>query len=346
LQARTALWDLEPAMLDPAPRVLDRGAPPPPPPPPPFPLPPPLPLPPPRRARPEGAPRPVRQDRWIPDGDLDRLDEAARGLPADRGDHRPAPDWPGGAGEAEDARTRRATAVPARDDGDQAGGGAAAGSLADALEPRLRPARAGQLKQLDEDIDLGQLLETPPAANVRASLAAGAGPGCRPAGCPTVAWTGRRIPTRYRRPAATPPGCVRRSRRGRGRSTRAPQAGASTAAPTHVAARSMLAGRPISTHPVAGYQASRGTDPGPHVGLIIGHVRVDASYEYALGPIAWILTDGLGRSGGRCATALFGNSAELARRRKPTAPLVPGIRTAGGHRFGRRRDRARLRRLG
>ena len=35
------------------------------------------------------------------------------------------------------------------------------------------------------------------------------------------------------------------------------------------------------------------------------------AYEYALGPIAWILTDGLRQIGGRCATALFGNGAAL-----------------------------------
>jgi hypothetical protein len=35
------------------------------------------------------------------------------------------------------------------------------------------------------------------------------------------------------------------------------------------------------------------------------------NYEYALGPIAWILTDGLRQIGGRCALALFDNGAEL-----------------------------------
>ena len=56
-------------------------------------------------------------------------------------------------------------------------------------------------------------------------------------------------------------------------------------------------------------------------------------YEYALGPIAWILTDGLRQIGGRCATALFGNGAACS----PTAPgrshCVPGIRTGGGTAF-------------
>ena len=56
-------------------------------------------------------------------------------------------------------------------------------------------------------------------------------------------------------------------------------------------------------------------------------------YEYALGPIAWILTDGLRQIGGRCATALFGNSAALLADGTRPLPLVPGIRTGGGTAF-------------
>jgi hypothetical protein len=36
-----------------------------------------------------------------------------------------------------------------------------------------------------------------------------------------------------------------------------------------------------------------------------------AAYEYALRPVCWILTDGLRQIGGRCATALFGDSVAL-----------------------------------
>ena len=41
-------------------------------------------------------------------------------------------------------------------------------------------------------------------------VAQGAGPGCRPAGCPTAASTDPPRPTRSNTPAATPPGCARR----------------------------------------------------------------------------------------------------------------------------------------
>src|SRR5206468_6318786 len=48
---------------------------------------------------------------------------------------------------------------------------------------------------------------------------------------------------------------------------------------------------------------------------------------------AWILTDGLRQIGGRCATALFGNSAELLADGNRPLALVPGIRAGGGTAF-------------
>ena len=57
------------------------------------------------------------------------------------------------------------------------------------------------------------------------------------------------------------------------------------------------------------------------------------AYEYALGPIAWILSDGLRQIGGRCAIALFGSGAELLTDGGERLRLVPGIRTGGGTAF-------------
>jgi Mg-chelatase subunit ChlD len=71
----------------------------------------------------------------------------------------------------------------------------------------------------------------------------------------------------------------------------------------------------------------------PHVGLIIDTSGSMHAYEYALGPIAWILTDGLRQIDGRCATALFGNAAELLADGTARMPLVPGITTGGGTAF-------------
>ena len=49
-----------------------------------------------------------------------------------------------------------------------------------------------------------------------------------------------------------------------------------------------------------------------------------SAYEYALGPIAWILTDGLRQIDGRCAIALFGNGASLLTDGRRPLPPCPG----------------------
>ncbi len=114
---------------------------------------------------------------WIPDGELDRLDEAARAYGQIVGPPDPPPTG-GGAGEAGGRADPAGDGGPGEDDGDQAGGGAAAGSLADALEQAIATARAGQIEQLDKDIDLGQVLEHAAASGERSSeLGRGRGTG-------------------------------------------------------------------------------------------------------------------------------------------------------------------------
>ena len=177
---------------------------------------------------------------WIPDGELERLDDAAREYRRIVGEPDPPPTH-GGAGEAAGSGEGGGGADPeAKATGPTPHDGPGAESLADALEQAIATARADQLEQLDQDVDLEQV--TPRrrrgAAVSPATADAAAAPGCRPGGCPTAASTGRRTPTRCSTPAATPTGCARRSRREPGRSTSAPPAGASTAAPTPAAGRS------------------------------------------------------------------------------------------------------------
>ena len=71
----------------------------------------------------------------------------------------------------------------------------------------------------------------------------------------------------------------------------------------------------------------------PHVALIIDTSGSMRALEYALGPIAWIITDGLRQIGGRCAIALFGSSAELLTDGTQRLRHVPAIRTGGGTAF-------------
>ena len=269
---------------------------------------------------------------WIPDGELDRLDEAARAYRQIVG----APDPPptaGGAGEAGGRADPAGDGGPGEDAGDQAGGGAAAGSLADALEQAIATARAGQLKQLDEDIDLGQVLENAAGGERSSELGRGRGTGL-PTGrlpdrgvdrppYPDEVQHARRYATRLRRAITqgtrqidkrTPGGRFDGRAYARGRGEQA-------------------AGRPVTTHPWRVTRQVAAPIQEPHVGLIIDTSGSMAGYEYALGPIAWILTDGLRQIGGRCATALFGNSAALLADGTRPLALVPGIRTGGGTAF-------------
>jgi hypothetical protein len=90
------------------------------------------------------------------------------------------------------------------------------------------------------------------------------------------------------------------------------------------------AGRPVTTHAWRVTRQVSAPVQEPHVGLIIDTSGSMSGYEYALGPIAWILTDGLRQIGGRCATALFGNSAALLSDGTRPRARVPGQPTGGG----------------
>ena len=92
-------------------------------------------------------------------------------------------------------------------------------------------------------------------------------------------------------------------------------------------------GRPVTTHPWRITRQVTAPIQEPHVGLVIDTSGSMGAYEYALGPICWILTDGLRQIGGRCATALFGNSVALLADGTRPLPLVPGIKTGGGTAF-------------
>ncbi len=267
---------------------------------------------------------------WIPDGELERLDGAAREYRRIVGEPDPEPSA-AGAGEPGRSGEGGGEDDSGEGDGPGAGGGPDAGSLADALGQAIATARAGQL---DEDVDLQQLLDN--AAN-----------GCEPAGKlrrggGTGLPTGRLPDRGVERPPY--PDEVQQARR---YATRLRQA--ITQGTRQIDKRSpggrfdgrayargraeQAAGRPVTTHPWRATRQVSAPIQEPHVGLIIDTSGSMGGYEYALGPIAWILTDGLRQIGGRCATALFGNSAALLSDGTRPIALVPGIRTGGGTAF-------------
>jgi len=258
---------------------------------------------------------------WIPDGELGPLDRAAREYRAIIG----VPDPPA-----------------SEDHGDARGGdcftgggnGPSAGSLGRALEQALERAREGQLEQLDADLDLQQVL-----ADATIHEGEGlSGRAARETGMPTG-----RMPDRgVDRPPA--PDEIQQARRYATRLRQALTHGTRQIDKRTPGGRfdgrayargkaQQQSGRPASTHPwrITGQVTAPIHEP--HVGLVIDTSGSMGAYEYALGPICWILTDGLRQTGGRCATALFGNSVALLADGARPLPLVPGIKTGGGTAF-------------
>ena len=118
---------------------------------------------------------------WIPDGELERLDEAAREYRRIVGEPEPPTRTGGaaqGAGSGEGGEGAKGEGAGIGTDG-----GAAAGSLADALEQAAGSARADQLEQLDHDVDLDQV--------IREAAGRGSQPGSLGRGCGTGLPTGR-----------------------------------------------------------------------------------------------------------------------------------------------------------
>jgi len=259
---------------------------------------------------------------WIPDGELEALDRSAREYRAIIGPPDPPP--------SED----RDEASSGDHESDGSGGQPAAGSLGEALEQALDQARGGQLEQLDADISLQQVLADAAARREeRPSRRSGRGTGM-PTGrmpnrgvdrppAPEEVQQARRYATRLRQ--AMTQGTKRIDKRtpgGRfdGRAYARGKAQRQT-------------GRPVSTHPWRITRQVTAPIEEPHVGLVIDTSGSMAAYEYALGPVCWILTDGLRQIGGCCATALFGDSVALLADGRRPLPLVPGIRTGGGTAF-------------
>jgi len=259
---------------------------------------------------------------WIADGELDGLDRAARRYRQIIG----PPDPPG----PENLGPATGGDGPGRPGGDQP----IAGSLGEALEQALQRSRDGQLQQLDADVELQQVL----------GRAAGRGERSAPRGrgLGTGMPTGRMPDRGVDRPPA--PDEVQHARRYATRlrqaltrgtrqiDKRTPGGRFDGRAYTRGQAQRQT-GRPITTHPWRITRQITAPIQEPHVGLVIDTSGSMGAYEYALGPICWILTDGLRQIGGRCATALFGNSVALLADGRRPLPLVPGIRTGGGTAF-------------
>ena len=273
---------------------------------------------------------------WIADGELDALDDAARAYREIIG----APDPPP-AGEGDGERRARSGRAGRRirrrhqaTSGDEPQP-ASVGSLADALEHALEHARAGQLEQLDEDLDLGRLLERgarPGPADRRAArrrepaLPSGRMPdrGVDRPPFPDEIQQARRYATRLRQAITqgtrqidkrTPGGRFDGRAYARGQAQRA-------------------TGRPVSAHPWQITRQLTRADRGSRTSaLVIDTSGSMGAYEYALGPIAWILTDGAAPDRRALRQRAVRQRRRAARRRRrPAAARPRRSRPAAGRR--------------
>ena len=275
---------------------------------------------------------------WAKDGDNDALDHFAREYRKIIGPPPPPP--PGESSESGQANQGSPTDQTAgrggaADGATGAGEGTAgegAPSLGDALAQALSDQRDGQLEQLNEDIELQELLKSAAGAEPRGRTGRGTG---RPSG---------RLPKRgvNRPPMADEMLMARQYARRLHQAQevglkridkRTPGGRFNTRAHMRAQAQRTL-GAPVSSHPWEITKVITAPLQEPHVALVIDTSGSMRGYEYALGPIAWVLTTGLREFGGRCAIALFGNGAELLSDGSRPLPLVPGIRTGGGTAFG------------
>ena len=261
---------------------------------------------------------------WIADGDLDGVSTVAERYRQIIGEPEPPPLSPNASADGQPSDGSGG------DGPDQ--GAPTAESLTDALNDALAVSRQAQLEQLDEDIDLKDTLAqagTDSAQRSRNGSGTGRPTGRMPdrgvdrAPCADEVQQARRYAARLRQALThgtrqtekrTPGGKFNGRAYTRGQAQRA-------------------SGRPQTSHPWRVIRQVHAPIEEPHVGLIIDTSGSMGAYEYALGPIAWIVTDGLRQIAGRCATALFGNAASLLSDGRAPLSRVPGIRSGGGTAF-------------
>jgi len=207
------------------------------------------------------------------------------------------------------------------------------GSLKDALEKALKHGRANQLEQLNEDLDLATTLEQAATRGQPTAARHGAGTGA-PTGripdrgvdrppFPDEVQEARKLAQRLlqartigtrRIDKRTPGGRFNGRAYARGRLERA-------------------SARPVTSHPWTITCEITAPLQEPHVLLVVDTSGSMGAYEYALGPIVWIVTTAFRQIGGKIATVLFGSAAALLSDGTDPMAKVPGIRVGGGTAF-------------
>jgi Mg-chelatase subunit ChlD len=283
---------------------------------------------------------------WIADGDNDRLSEVARayrdiigppdqppsrtgaesvaGAPASAAagtDAAPAQDGPAGRPGGRPGSTTAEDAVPTVE------------ALEEALDDAVERARESQLQQLNVDVDLAETMRAAAAGHLEAPPTGGGGTG---------APTGRMPDRGVDRPPASDERTraqqftmeLRRARTIAHRSYAQRTPGGRFNGRAYARACAQRFHRqPVTSHPWSVTRDIVSTLDEPHLLLVVDTSGSMAQYEYALGPIVWIVTAGVAGVGGRVASVAFGNGVELIDDGAQPMRKVPGIQTGGGTAF-------------
>jgi Mg-chelatase subunit ChlD len=285
---------------------------------------------------------------WVPDGDCKTMDAFAEEYreiigapdppPPSPGGGSIPPDATGGIGGEGDACSEEASEGDGEGSGEAEGSSEAGGgdgeqmkSLGEALKDAQQQAQAGQLQQLNEDVVLKDLLD-------RAEGAPEPQTGGRGTGAPTGRMPNRGV-NRPAHPDEIQAAARFANRLEQARTHAVAQLAKRTPGGRFDARSHMRAlaqrqhGLPVTAHSWSIERIRRNPIQAPHVIFILDTSGSMAVYEYALGPVTWILDTAVRMVGGRMATGLFGNSASLLSDGSQPMRLVPAIRTGGGTAF-------------
>jgi hypothetical protein len=261
---------------------------------------------------------------WVADGENEELSEWARryraiiGPPESEADGRHAAARSGGASGG---------ALTGSD------GKPDVGSLKEALERGCSEARSAQLEQLSEDADLAHTLEHAAAGGQARDHARGAGTGPPSGRMPDRGVDRPPFPDEVHEAKRLAQRLLRARRLGLRRIDKRTPGGRFDGRAYARARFERATGRPASSHPWTITREITAPLEEPHALLVVDTSGSMHAHEYALGPIVWIVTTAFRTIGGRVASVLFGNAADLLSDGSCPMLKVPAIRVGGGTAF-------------
>jgi Mg-chelatase subunit ChlD len=270
---------------------------------------------------------------WVPDGENEPLSEWARRYRDIIGP--PDPPTGGGGVGARDSADRDAGSGPehSRPERDDDDGRPDVGSLKDALESACERARAAQLQQLNEDVDLTATLEHAARRGRAADARKGAGTGAPTGRMPDRGVDRPPFPDEVHEANRIAQRLLRARTLGQRRIDKRMPGGRFDGRAYARRRFERAAGRPASSHPWTITREITAPLEEPHALLVVDTSGSMAAHEYALGPIVWIVTTAFRAIGGKVATVLFGNAAALLSDGTEPMANVPAIRVGGGTAF-------------